>query len=180
VSHYVPPVESGYAWTMVGVPIVGALIPIVFPVVAVEVAGLVCVALNVVLAREDDKRIQAAGYAGVSPGWALLVPLYLIVRAKRLSAPLIPMAWLVAFLVAATGTVLLGPVTMDSAKMDGLLSSDIQQQYGGGTVSVDCPSDPTVRVNGSFTCDVGQGGTTAHVVVTVTDHDGHYRWELVR
>lgn len=179
-TQYVPPVDNSYAWAMVAVPIIGALIPIAFPSVPWLLVAIVVTVANVALMAPDERRLAAAGYKPVTWVAALVIPVYLVMRTRRMGEPLILTTWVVSFLAAVAIGSLLGPVTIDSAKIDGLLAHDIQSQVGGGTVRVTCPDDPTVRVHGSFTCVVVQGSSSAHVVVQVTDHDGRYTWQLTR
>ncbi len=94
------PLDNTFAWAIVAVPLLSLLLPLAFPTISGGMLGLAMVVLNVVFAVADDKRVQAAGYVEVGALWGLiLVPVYLVLRARRVGMWAIPLLWGVSFLV---------------------------------------------------------------------------------
>lgn len=88
--------DNTFGWALVAVPAVYALAAVSFGATFAVLAGAV---LNAVFAVQDEKRVQAAGYAYVGALWALIfVPVYLVLRARRTGNWAIFLAWCLTFL----------------------------------------------------------------------------------
>lgn len=173
--------DPTFAWTLAFAPLLIAFVPLVIPNLSDYDGVMAAIALNVVLWLFDRNRLAKAGI-NINSAWVLLVPGYLIVRTIRAhSTPAIPVVWFVTFFASFAVPVLIpaaaGPVTMDSIKLEHQLSRSIRQQTGT-PATVTCLSNPRVPVNGTFTCTARDSTGSAHVIVTVTDSDGRYRWQL--
>lgn len=91
-------VDDTFAWAIVATPLVTLLLVVVLG--NASAAFLVLAVVNAVLGVQDEKRVRAAGYRGVSWFWAfLLVPVYLVLRARQTGRWAIPLMWGLCFLV---------------------------------------------------------------------------------
>jgi hypothetical protein len=180
-----PKADPTFAWTLAFAPLLFVLVPLVFRTISDSNSLFIAVAVNVGLCVADRASLKKAGLY-VDSGWVLLVPGYLIVRTKRAeSTPAIPVVWFVSFLVSLALPTLIpatgGPVTMDSHKVEEQIVQAFRTQERL-RVTVSCPHDPRVPINGQFTCNVTAptDGSTARILVTVTDSDGRYTWQMVQ
>lgn len=133
-----------------------------------------------ILALADCARLSKAG-VGINPLWALFgIPLYLIVRTmKAKSTPAIPVVWFVALLAAFALSNTIGPVAMDSEKVESQIARTIKRELGTEATVV-CPADPVVRIDESFICRVHSSNGVVRMTVRVIDRDGRYQARFVR
>lgn len=71
-------VDNRFAWALVGVQIIGALLSLLFN----SDMGWFALIINVILCVIDERRLKAAGYAAPETYWAVLIPVYLWKRAN--------------------------------------------------------------------------------------------------
>jgi hypothetical protein len=150
---------------------------------SVAIAIAIAIGLNIALVFGDRKRLEAVGI-NINAAWVLLVPGYLILRTMRTNTTwAIPVVWFITFFASLAVPVLIpaaaGPVTMDSHKVEQQLTQSIQQQ-DGVRPTVTCPHNPRVAIDDTFTCTARDRTGSVHVLVTVTDSDGRYSWQLTQ
>ncbi|OYV40622.1 MAG: hypothetical protein B7Z80_04035 [Rhodospirillales bacterium 20-64-7] len=137
------PADDRFAWAIVAVPLVGALMEFLLG----SELGLLYLIANVLLCLWDRRRLAEAGYPTPSGWWALLIPGYLLKRSALLGQrQIFAGAWLLAFvaslLLASWGH---RETLADSACP--LVTQIIQEQLNG---SATCKGVEIVR-------DVGNG-----------------------
>jgi hypothetical protein len=180
-------VDDTWAWAL-------ALVPLLF--IAFDAAlylsgvndlfgiGLVAAFfVNTIFAIADERLLKRAGH-DVSLLWALLlVPVYLLLRSKRLGRSQAHLAvWLASFVVYIAGSLAVeravGIVYLDMQAIERSVGDDAAEVYGGPQ-EVDCPAEDTWRVGQTFRCDVVDAEGTAIWEVTVRDRDGFVTWAPV-
>lgn len=171
--------DNTFAWTVALLPVL--LLPLdYFAPQASAVSWPLVVIVTVVLVTLDTKRLERRGiHSGA--GWALLVPVYLILRTIRAkSTPAIPIVWFAAF-----GLSILGAFTFaaayefDESFAETSISQWLKENGSGGGISVDCPDTGYVRAGDSVRCSASDGaGSSLDVEVTV-EQDGYYSWQAL-
>lgn len=73
-----------YVWLVVAMPIVGALLELLFIDILGEASFLLYLVPNVVLCVLDERKLKAAGHQAPSSWWCLIIPVYLWKRATLL------------------------------------------------------------------------------------------------
>jgi hypothetical protein len=141
------------------------------------VAG-VAFALNVVFAIIDARRVQALGYRDDTLPAALLVPVYLIVRTRKVgSSVAIPILWFVTFGLSVVALATFARVHAYSGDDVGQYVDQQLSQQLGGHVTFHCP-DMSDLSGASYTCTAqDRKRNTAAVDVTLGGDSG-YVWQL--
>ncbi|MBB3041044.1 DUF4333 domain-containing protein [Nocardioides soli] len=170
------PAYLAYVWTIALLPLVWLPLGYWVPALAAQEWAMIAYwVIAVVLAILDSQQLKKGG-VNVSPGAALLIPLYLILRTVRArSTPAVPILWFASF-----GAAVIGQLTFAASyQFDGeWIEPDIAEwatNQGAGEVDVDCPTK-WVHADEEVRCTVTDGaGNTASVIATLGD-DGYYSW----
>lgn len=181
------PVDNSLGWLLTAAPLLILLID-----AALLLAGLVeayawglwiGVVVNVALAAADSRLLQKRGYP-VSTGLAvLLVPVYLIQRARTTRQTYaMPAVWVAVFVASITGSFALeralGVVQLDIPTVEAAMQDWIDTAMPGVTSAVGCPPEDTYQVGESFYCVVNNAPGVNTMVVTLEAADGSISWRL--
>lgn len=176
---------SQYGWVLAGVPLVLLGVYAVVTLagytedwVVLLVTGL-ALALNVTGALLDTRTLREAGYEHPSIGAALLIPIYLVLRAIRYPTSwLIVIAWVVTTVVYFAGWGLVAqhaPLTFYGAYLEELAEDSLAENDIPGDVT--CEATIQKSVGETFSCPV-TGSVATLVAFVVEDAEGRVRWSF--
>jgi hypothetical protein len=143
------------------------------------------IVVYVALVVLDSRTLRKRGVV-VSDGWALVVPIYLILRTHRAgSTPAIPIVWFVTFLVSISGLLALPALDTTATNGDAVASSDdveanIERKFSrtaGVDVAAHCP-DRDYTAGETFFCTATAQGDRARLRVSVYD-GGAFEWAVI-
>ena len=145
------------------------------------VSWVVALAVNWGIAGWDSHYLKSRGYL-VPAGFALLlVPSYLWQRSSKLGVSQAPLVvWIAALVVSVAGTLAVEShfVTLNLPSVKAGIVSWAQKNGVPGAV-VSCPRRSVYQVHDTFVCDLSDGSSTVHVLVTVENSSGYVTWETV-
>lgn len=143
----------------------------------------VLIVLNSVLISADARALGSGGIRlGGLARFALLVPLYLLLRVMRgKQQHALLLVWVLAFILALPNTGVLAHTVGGRVKgqvVERFITTSLQGRMSTRSVSVDCPNHPRVRPGHSFQCPVRYQALDAVVDVTMR-RDGTFTWTFL-
>ena len=82
-------------------------------------------------------------------------------------------------LVACEGSVEVGGRILEGDDLEAEITDSLEEEVGQRPASIDCPDEVDVEEGGTFECALtADDGSTATVVVTMTDDEGSYEYEV--
>jgi hypothetical protein len=182
------PVDNSVGWLLAVAPLLILLVEAALLlggfVEAYSWGFLVAVAVNVALAVIDTRLLRHRGY-DLSTGLAVfLVPVYLIVRARRTRQTYaMPAVWVAVFVASIAGSFALqrtmGVVQLDMPQVEASIGEWIDGVVPGVSAAVGCPPEDTYQVGESFYCVVNNAPGVSTLQVTVESADGSITWQAV-